>query len=85
MWVKEKVEAIDEEKKSITFNVVEGDLLKQYKHLKSTVQVTSKHEGSLVKWTLEYEKVSEDVPEPGPYIDIAIGMTKDIDAHLLKA
>ena len=35
--VKEVVESIDEENKAITFKVIEGDLLKEYKSFKGIV------------------------------------------------
>ncbi|KAA8532560.1 hypothetical protein F0562_032624 [Nyssa sinensis] len=83
--VKETVEAIDEENKTVTFNVLEGDITKHYKSFKSILQVSAKGNGGLVKWTVEYEKLKEDVPAPDKYLDFAVTVSKDIDAHLLKA
>ena len=37
---------------------------------------------SLVRWTLEYEKLNVDDPESNTMLEFAIGVTKDIDAHL---
>jgi hypothetical protein len=79
---KEKIEAIDETNKSITFKVIEGDLLKEYKSFKIFVQASPKGEGSLVHWSMEYEKLKEDVPEPKTLLQFAVDMSKDIDGHL---
>jgi hypothetical protein len=79
---KEKIVAIDDTKKSITFKVIEGDLLKEYKSFEIVVQATPKGEGSLVHWTMEYEKLKDDIPEPNSLLQFAIDLSKDIDAHL---
>ncbi|GMN44077.1 hypothetical protein TIFTF001_013276 [Ficus carica] len=56
---KERVEAIDDEKNSITFRVLEGDLREHFKSFVITLQANPKAggEGSIVHWTLEYEKL----------------------------
>ncbi|KAH7839978.1 hypothetical protein Vadar_010880 [Vaccinium darrowii] len=77
-------EAIDEEKKSVTFKVVEGDLLQLYKTFVSTVHVDTKGENNLVTWTFEYEKLSGDVEDPNTLMDFCITVTKDIETHHLK-
>jgi hypothetical protein len=82
--LKETVEAIDEENKSITYNIVDGEVLKHYKSLKCSVQVSAKDEGSLVKWIIEYEKLNENIPAPDAYQELAIKVTKDVEAHLLE-
>ncbi|GMP93538.1 hypothetical protein CsSME_00043317 [Camellia sinensis var. sinensis] len=83
--LKETVESIDDENKVVTFNVVEGEIMQCYKSFKSILQVIEKGEGALVKWTIEYEKVNENAPTPDKYLDFGVGVTKDIDAHLVKA
>ena len=55
-----------------------------YKSFKFIVQATPKGEGSLVRWTLVYEKLNVDVPDPNLMLQFAIDLTKDIDAHLTK-
>ena len=83
---KENFEAIDEQNKSLTFNLFDGDVSQQYKTLKGHLQVTDKHNGGAVaKWTYEYEKVREDIVPPCAYLDLATKFTKDADAHLIKA
>ncbi|XP_073137973.1 kirola-like [Henckelia pumila] len=80
---KEIIEAIDEheEKKSITFNVIEGDLLEFYKTLKVILEVETRGNDDLVTWTLEYEKMKEDIEEPFIPLQLLIKTAKDIDTH----
>ncbi|MBA0819575.1 hypothetical protein Gohar_021113, partial [Gossypium harknessii] len=56
---KEVVEAVDSDKNLVTFRVIEGDLMEEYKSFVITIQVSPKSEGSgsVVHWTLEYEKL----------------------------
>ncbi|GMP59207.1 hypothetical protein CsSME_00022581 [Camellia sinensis var. sinensis] len=82
---KEVVEAIDEENKSVTFKVIEGDLTELYKAFKVTVHVDTKGENNLVTWTFEYEKKSENVEDPNAWMDLIINVTKDIETHHLKS
>jgi hypothetical protein len=63
---------------------VDGEVLKHYKSLKCSVQVSAKDEGSLVKWIIEYEKLNENIPAPDAYQELAIKVTKDVEAHLLE-
>ncbi|GJY38701.1 kirola-like protein, partial [Tanacetum coccineum] len=72
---------IDEEKKLITFKVVEGDLLEIYKSFIIHFQVETKGVNNLVTWTVEYEKLSPDVPDPDAFLDMYTTMTKDIEAN----
>ena len=83
--IKESVESIDEENRSITFKVSDGEVLNDYKSYKFTTQAIPKGEGCLVKWTIEYEKASEDGPDPHDYLEFAVTVTKDIESHLLNA
>ncbi|XP_073147208.1 kirola-like [Henckelia pumila] len=80
---KEIIEAIDEEKKSITFKVIEGDLMELYNEFKLTVHVDTKGEDNIVTWTLEYEKKSEDIPDPHTLMEFCLNVTKDIETHHL--
>ncbi|CAK9157592.1 unnamed protein product [Ilex paraguariensis] len=81
---KEIIEAIDEEKKSVTFKVIEGDLTKLYKTFIITVHVDTKGQNNLVTWTLEFEKLNEGVEDPNTLMDFCLAVTKDIEAHHLK-
>ncbi len=81
---KEVLEAIDDKNNSVTFKVIGGLLMELYKSFKFIVQAIPKGEGSLVRWTLVYEKLNVDVPDPNLMLQFAIDLTKDIDAHLTK-
>uniref|UniRef100_A0A7N0UGZ8 Bet v I/Major latex protein domain-containing protein n=1 Tax=Kalanchoe fedtschenkoi TaxID=63787 RepID=A0A7N0UGZ8_KALFE len=81
---KDVIEAIDEENHLITLKVIEGDILDDYKSLRATIQATNKADGagSLVRWTLDYEKLNADVPAPTKYLDIASSITEGFDQHI---
>ncbi|CAL1377827.1 unnamed protein product [Linum trigynum] len=82
---KELVEDIDDANFSTTFKVVEGDLMKEYKEFKIVVKATPESENtSLIHWTMEYEKLNEDVPEPFSLMKFAVHLSKDIDDHHTK-
>ncbi|KAF7808725.1 MLP-like protein 31 [Senna tora] len=69
---------------SITFNVVEGDLLEEYKSIKFIIKVTPKilQLGSEVHWTIQYEKLNDQIPDPNLLMQDIIEMSKMIDASL---
>ncbi|CAN0920963.1 MLP-like protein 31 [Linum grandiflorum] len=81
---KEVVEEIDEVNMSTTFRVIEGDITKDYKEFKITIQAISEsNETSLIKVTLKYEKLKEDFPETDAIsiLNFVVHMSKDIDDH----
>ena len=80
---KELVEAIDRENNKITFKVLEGDLLEHYKSFRFIIHVVQQKEGSVVHWTMEYEKLKGHIPDPHSLLQLAIEVSKDIDAHLI--
>ncbi|TKY73101.1 MLP protein 43 [Spatholobus suberectus] len=83
---KENIEVLDEENKSMTFNLFEGDVEQHYKILKVSLQVVDKEDGgAIAKWTIEYEKINENVEPPHGYLDYLTKLTKDVNDHLLKA
>ena len=66
-------------------SVLDGEVLKDYKSYKFITQAIPKGEGCLVKWTAEYEKASEDGPDPRDYLELTVNVIKDIESHLLNA
>ncbi|XP_022726601.1 MLP-like protein 31 [Durio zibethinus] len=84
--LKEVVEAIDSEKNSITFRVLEGDVMKDFKSYVITIQASPKSggEGSIVHWTMEYEKQHEGIAHPEDALQFAVEISKDIDSHLTQ-
>ena len=84
MPVKETIETVDEDDRSMTYRILEGDLLKDYKSLLITFQATSKGEKNFLNWTYEYEKQNLDVPAPDHMFDFASEVSNIIDAYFLK-
>ncbi|KAH9604966.1 hypothetical protein KSS87_001783 [Heliosperma pusillum] len=86
-FVKTKVAEIDEKNKFVIYNYFEGQgvLRSDYKSLKSKIQVIPKAEGCIVKWTFEYEKKSDDVPDAIIYVHFLLDCAKNIDARLCGA
>ncbi|CAK7326752.1 unnamed protein product [Dovyalis caffra] len=81
---KEVIEAIDDVKLSTTFKVIEGDITTEYKNFILIVQATPKGDGScVVNWTLEYEKLNENIPDPHTLLEFCIQCSKDIEDHHL--
>ncbi|XP_071691880.1 kirola-like [Rutidosis leptorrhynchoides] len=81
---KETLEAIDEDKKSVCYNVIGGDILEAYKTFMTTVDVDTNGEENVVTWTFHYEKLNGSVPNPDSLMDFALSVTKDIETHHLK-
>ena len=83
---KERIEAVEPDKNLITFRVIEGDLMKEYKSFLITIQVTPKHggPGSIVHWHLEYEKISDEVAHPETLLQFCVEVSQEIDEHLLS-
>lgn len=79
---KEKIDTVDEEKKTVSYHVIDGDILKYYKNFKAYLKVTPKGDGSLVRWWCEFEKASAEVPEPNLIRDAAVKTFKDLEAYL---
>ncbi|XVF85390.1 hypothetical protein PTKIN_Ptkin17bG0114100 [Pterospermum kingtungense] len=84
---KEILEAIDPEKNAITFRVIEGDLMEEYKSFVIHMQASPNpmgESGSIVHWTLEYERLHDAIAHPETLLQFCVDMSKDIDAYLTK-
>ncbi|MCD9561247.1 hypothetical protein HAX54_020250 [Datura stramonium] len=77
---KQVIEAVDPQKKSITWKVIGGDLLELYNSF--TAITSCDHQWTT--WTFVYEKKTEETPEPLVLLGFAVDLTKDIEGHLLK-
>ncbi|CAI9103063.1 OLC1v1001492C1 [Oldenlandia corymbosa var. corymbosa] len=78
---KERVEVIDDAKKSLTWRVLEGDVKALYSNFAFIMNVEKAGENkSLVTWTMEYEKHDESIPEPHGILEYCLIITKDIEA-----
>ncbi|CAN7130011.1 unnamed protein product [Brassica rapa subsp. narinosa] len=82
--MKERIESIDPENNRVTYRVLEGDVMNEYKSFVITLQVTPKEgePGSVVHWHFEYEKINEEVAHPETLLQFAVEVSKELDAHL---
>ena len=81
---KERIDAVDEAKKSITYSVIDGDLLKYFKSFKGHISLTPKGDGTLVKWTCDFEKASHEVADPHVIKEFVVRNFHEVDAYSLK-
>jgi len=81
---KEVVEGIDKENCKVSFKVLEGDLLGLYKNFKFNLQVTPKGNGSVVQWTLVFEKQENHIPDPHTLLQLGVEVSKNIDSYLTQ-
>ena len=81
----ESFEEIDEKNKKIVHKIFGEEIDEQYKDFKLIIEVIDKPDGTTaVKWTVEYEKINEDVEPPNSWMEYLSKCTRDIDAHLVK-
>ncbi|KAL9231104.1 hypothetical protein vseg_006367 [Gypsophila vaccaria] len=79
---RELVEEVDEEKKLVRYKLIEGSTcLKDYKSVTAIMQVIPKGDIDAIMWTLEFEKFADIGPYPTALLDLAIVVTRDIEAH----
>lgn len=66
--------------------MLEGDLMEEYKSFVVTIQTSPKSDGkgSIVHWTLDYEKLHEGIGHPESLLQFFIELTADMVAHLRK-
>ncbi|KAF0890456.1 hypothetical protein E2562_002826 [Oryza meyeriana var. granulata] len=88
-FAKEKVEVADDEKKVVSYSVVDGELVNFYKNFRVTLQVTPKGggedgAGAVVSWAMDFDKASEQVPDPDVIKETAAKTFHDLDDYLLK-
>ncbi|KAI3973760.1 hypothetical protein MKX01_031180 [Papaver californicum] len=81
--VREKT-TYDDEKRTILHSAVGGDMMNDYKKFVLILVVNPKASGhgSIVKWTIEYEKVNEDSPVPIHYLALCNQITEGLNSHL---
>ena len=80
----ERVDIVDEAGKKVSYSVIGGDILKYYKHFKATLVITPKGDGSSVKWTCDYEKASEEIPDPNIIKEFAVKNFLEMDDYSHK-
>ncbi|KAI3977012.1 hypothetical protein MKX01_008870 [Papaver californicum] len=86
MGAKDRLKMFDKEKRSLTYELLDGELKNYYKALTAKLNVVPKQGAagiaSLVTWSLEFEKVNEDIPDPTAYIDALKRATKELSSQL---
>lgn len=80
---KDVIEAVDEENNSLTWKVLEGDILNDYNSFRITIQSIPKDKGSMIHFTLEYEKLHENVEDAHSLLELCNSISKAIGAHLV--
>lgn len=86
---KDRIEAVDFEKKVIQWRVLEGPLKTQYNSVLKTMKVSPNHgggPGSMVNWNLKYERINEKVAHPKRLLQFLVGVTikKSTDTSYLR-
>ncbi|XP_059655380.1 MLP-like protein 28 [Cornus florida] len=76
---------IDEANKTLSVKALEGHVMDLYKSFVGSLHVAEKGETAIAKFTIDYEKLNEDVPVPQKYIDFLVDVAKDVNAHFLKS
>nr|GMD26631.1 kirola-like [Ipomoea batatas] len=78
------MDTIDNEKKIVKYRVVKGDILNSYKSFIVTCEVETNGDDNFVAWTIVYEKLKEEIPEPLTYLEYFLTLTKELDDHHAK-
>ncbi|XP_073015768.1 MLP-like protein 43 [Primulina eburnea] len=73
---------IDEVKKTISYKMLEGDLLKYYKNMLITMHVETRDRVDFVTWTVEYELLKPENQHPISLIGFFIDLTKEVETHI---
>ncbi|KAI3864408.1 hypothetical protein MKX03_027396 [Papaver bracteatum] len=84
--IADKVEAVDDESRTLSFSITDGDLLRMYTKFsyKLTVAPGGDKQSCLAKWSVEYEKQDEGIPNPIEYLELASYIAKAVASHLAK-
>ncbi|KAI3871735.1 hypothetical protein MKW92_004745 [Papaver armeniacum] len=87
--VKDKIEAVVDESRTLRGSVIDGDLLRMYPKFEYTINITplvtqGGEESCLFKLSVEYEKENEDVPNPIEYMEMSSLTSKAVASHLAK-
>nr|QKE59448.1 major latex protein-like protein [Nepeta racemosa] len=85
MVTKEKIDFLDDENKMLRYSYMEGEILKNYKNLRGTVHMSSsKSGGTIFKYSGEFEKANEQVPDPVFFKDFMVIVFQGLDDYILK-
>lgn len=79
---KQSLHDIDEEKKHISFRMLEGDLLQLYKNMVISYDVETNAGVDYITWTIVYDRLSLENPHPFSLLSFFIDFTTEIEAHI---
>ncbi|RZC86466.1 hypothetical protein C5167_030542 [Papaver somniferum] len=87
--VKEKIETVVDESRTLRGSIIDGDILRMYPKFEYAVTITplvtkGGEESCLFKLSVEYEKENEDVPNPTEYMEMSSFVSKAVASHLAK-
>lgn len=69
----------------IEYNVIGDEILKYYTNFKARFCVTPKGDGSVVNWYCQFEKASEEIPDPNLIRDSAVKTLKKLDEYVTNS
>ncbi|XP_026438278.1 major latex protein 15-like [Papaver somniferum] len=74
----------DDETRTICHSAFRGDVMKAYKKFDPILVVKPKANGhgSIVSWTINYEKINEDSPVPISYLGFFQSSIDDLNSHI---
>ncbi|QCD85866.1 MLP-like protein 28 [Vigna unguiculata] len=80
----EKIESVDEKNKTIYYKLFGEDIDHRFKVFKLIFQAIDKENGgAIIKWSVEYEKLNEEVHAPYGWVEYLHNCTRDIDRNLV--
>lgn len=79
MTMKQRTLAVDDGARSISFEIIEGDIKKLYNTYKYTYTVT---DDCRVTWSIDFEKAYDSAPDPHAYSSFATTVVKGLDKYL---
>eukprot|EP01018_Ginkgo_biloba_P007070 Gb_15054 [translate_table: standard] len=84
-FAKEKIEFVDQAAMTVTYSVVEGEVLSVYKIMKPTLKVVPGADANscLAKWSFEFEAATEETPPTESAKAMALSTFKAMEGYLL--
>ncbi|OIC57260.1 hypothetical protein A7L55_19100 [Acinetobacter baumannii] len=83
----ERIEALDETNMTVTYTVIEGEILSIFKVFKPTLKVIpgADANSSKLSWNVEFEPAGNATPPTEPIKEAAISTFKAVEGYLLTA
>ncbi|CAJ1978340.1 unnamed protein product [Sphenostylis stenocarpa] len=78
----ESIESVDEANKRITYKLFGGDIGHKYKVFKLTLEAIDDRGSAIIKWSIEYERIGEEIDPPYGYLEYLHTGSREIDANL---